>query len=132
MKAAIYCRLSKEDEDLEKENRGKESESIQNQKSMLIDYALENGYEIYHIYSDEDYSGIDRNRPDFNRMIEAASQKKFDIILAKTQSRFTRDMELVENICMANLLNGESGLSQLWTMWTQLMNIIRKVDKLMG
>ena len=31
MKAAIYCRLSKEDEDLEKENRGKESESIQNQ-----------------------------------------------------------------------------------------------------
>ena len=132
MKAAIYCRLSKEDEDLEKENRGKESESIQNQKSMLIDYALEKGYEIYHIYSDEDYSGIDRNRPDFNRMIEAASQKKFDIILAKTQSRFTRDMELVENICMANLLNGESGLSQLWTMWTQLMNIIRKVDKLMG
>ena len=111
MKAAIYCRLSKEDEDLEKENRGKESESIQNQKSMLIDYALEKGYEIYHIYSDEDYSGIDRNRPDFNRMIEAASQK---------------------NICMANLLNGESGLSQLWTMWTQLMNIIRKVDKLMG
>lgn len=96
MKAAIYCRLSKEDEDLEKENRGKESESIQNQKSMLIDYALEKGYEIYHIYSDEDYSGVDRNRPDFNRMIEAASQKKFDIILAKTQSRFTRDMELVE------------------------------------
>ena len=46
MKAAIYCRLSKEDEDLEKENRGKESESIQNQKSMLIDYALEKGYEI--------------------------------------------------------------------------------------
>ena len=29
-------------------------------------------------------------------MIEAASQQKFDIILAKTQSRFTRDMELVE------------------------------------
>ena len=74
----------------------KESESIQNQKSMLINYAIEKGYDIYHIYSDEDYSGIDRDRPDFNRMIEAASQQKFDIILAKTQSRFTRDMELVE------------------------------------
>ena len=34
MKAAIYCRLSKEDEDLEKENRGKESESIQNHDVM--------------------------------------------------------------------------------------------------
>ena len=96
MKAAIYCRLSKEDEEQEKKDREKESESIQNQKSMLINYAIEKGYDIYRIYSDEDYSGIDRNRPDFNRMIEAASQRKFDIILAKTQSRFTRDMELVE------------------------------------
>ncbi len=94
MKAAIYCRLSKEDEDVEE--RGKESESIQNQKSMLIEYAIEKGYDIYHIYSDEDYSGIDRDRPAFNEMIDAASKRRFDIILAKTQSRFTRDMELVE------------------------------------
>ena len=94
MKAAIYCRLSKEDEDAEE--RGRESESIQNQKSMLIQYAIEKGYDIYNIYSDEDYSGVDRNRPAFNEMIDAASRRKFDIILAKTQSRFTRDMELVE------------------------------------
>lgn len=96
MRAAIYCRLSKEDEEQEKEERTRESESIQNQKSMLINYAIEKGYDIYHVYSDEDYSGVDRDRPDFNQMIEAASQRKFDIILAKTQSRFTRDMELVE------------------------------------
>ena len=47
MKAAIYCRLSKEDED-----KIGESESIQNQKSMLLQYALENGFDIYQIYSD--------------------------------------------------------------------------------
>ena len=29
-------------------------------------------------------------------MIQAASEHKFDVVLAKTQSRFTRDMELVE------------------------------------
>ena len=91
MKAAIYCRLSKEDDD-----HDKESESIQNQKSMLIKYAFEKGYEIYNIYCDEDYSGIDRNRPDFCKMIAAADERKFDIILVKTQARFTRDMELVE------------------------------------
>ena len=96
MKAAIYCRLSKEDEELEKDGSGRESESIQNQKSMLIHYAVEKGYDIYQIYCDEDYSGVDRARPAFNRMIEAAGQHKFDVILAKTQSRFTRDMELVE------------------------------------
>ena len=87
MKAAIYCRLSKEDEEQEKKDREKESESIQNQKSMLINYAIEKGYDIYHIYSDEDYSGIDRDRPDFNRMIEAASQQKFDIILNSVYTR---------------------------------------------
>lgn len=91
MKAAIYCRLSKEDE-----YKVGESESIQNQKSMLIQYAVENGFEIYQIYSDEDYSGIDRNRPAFNAMIQAAGEHRFDLVLAKTQSRFTRDMELVE------------------------------------
>ena len=91
MKAAIYCRLSKEDE-----NNTSESESIQNQRSMLIQYAIEQNFEIEEIYIDEDYSGIDRERPAFQAMIEAASQKKFDVVLAKTQSRFTRDMELVE------------------------------------
>ena len=54
------------------------------------------GWDIYAIYCDEDFSGIDSDRPDFNRMIQAAKQKKFQIILCKTQSRFTRDMELVE------------------------------------
>ena len=29
-------------------------------------------------------------------MIQAASEHKFDVVLAKTQARFTRDMELVE------------------------------------
>ena len=92
MLCAIYCRLSREDEDKQKE----ESESIQNQKSILIHYAVEQGWDIYNLYCDEDYSGADANRPDFNRMLRDAEEKKFQIILCKTQSRFTRDMELVE------------------------------------
>ncbi len=91
MKCAVYCRLSKEDED-----KIDESESIQNQKSLLLQFALDKGWEIYKIYCDEDYSGIDRERPDFNALLQAAAAHKFDIVLCKTQSRFTRDMELVE------------------------------------
>ena len=91
MTAAIYCRLSREDEE-----KQSESESIQNQKSMLIKYALDKGWDIYNIYCDEDYSGIDRGRPGFNAMLADAQAGKFEVILAKTQSRFTRDMELVE------------------------------------
>lgn len=92
MLCAIYTRLSKEDEDKQQP----ESESIQNQKSLLINYAVERGWDIFQIYCDEDYSGADSMRPDFNRMIQAAKDKKFQIVLCKSQSRFTRDMELVE------------------------------------
>lgn len=86
---AVYVRLSKEDE----EKQASESESIQNQKALLTQYAAERGWDVYKVYCDEDYSGADSLRPDFNRMLEAAQQKKFQIVLCKTQSRFTRDME---------------------------------------
>ena len=54
-KVAIYCRLS--DEDHNKKNPEEDSRSIQTQKAMLRDYAHEQGWEIYDIYSDDDYSG---------------------------------------------------------------------------
>lgn len=94
MKVALYCRLSEEDKS--KQFEADDSQSIQNQKSMLIGYAVENGWEIYNIYSDDDYTGADRNRPEFKRLLEDAERRKFDIILCKTQSRFTRELELVE------------------------------------
>ena len=94
MKAAIYCRLSEEDR--QKPEKTADSLSIQNQKSMLLQYALEQGWEIYRIYSDDDYTGSDRNRPEFNRLLEDAKNHCFDIVLCKTQSRFTRELELVE------------------------------------
>ena len=93
MKAAIYCRLSEEDRD--KRSFADDSASIQNQKSMLVQYVIEQGWEIYGIYSDDDYAGADRNRPAFRRLLEDAEKRLFDIILCKTQSRFTRELELV-------------------------------------
>ena len=48
MKAAIYCRLS--DEDRGKLHSLDESESIQNQKSILLNYAMEKGWDVYKIY----------------------------------------------------------------------------------
>lgn len=94
MKVAIYCRLSAEDRD--KSSAEDDSESIQNQKAMLIKYASKNGWTIYDIYSDDDYAGTDRRRPEFNRLITDANNRKFDIVLCKSQSRFTRELELVE------------------------------------
>ena len=89
---AIYCRLSKED--LDKKGRD-ESESIQNQKLMLMDYAVSNGLLIHNVYVDEDMSGFS-DRLAFKRMLRDAANGQFNIVLCKHQSRFTRDMELVE------------------------------------
>lgn len=93
-KVAIYCRLSAEDRNKQQETD--ESLSIQNQKMMLINYSIQNGWEIYNIYSDEDFTGADRNRPEFNRLLADAANKKFNIVLCKSQSRFTRELEMVE------------------------------------
>lgn len=94
MKAGIYCRLS--DEDRFKQSQSDESNSIKNQKSMLINYCREHDWEIYDIYIDDDYTGSDRNRPSFNRLINDAREHRFDVVLCKTQSRFTREVEIVE------------------------------------
>jgi len=93
-RAAIYCRLSKEDE--EKINKGDDSESIQNQKLLLMDYAITKGWSVHRIYSDDDRKGFDRDRPEFNRLLMDAENNRFNLVLCKSLSRFTRDMEIVE------------------------------------
>ncbi len=93
-RAVLYLRLSKEDQD--KLNKGDDSASIQNQRLMLMDYALEHDYEVVEVYSDDDESGLYDTRPDFERMLSDAKLNRFDIVLAKSQSRFSRSMEHVE------------------------------------
>lgn len=93
---AIYSRLSEEDKN--KLHEYDDSLSIQNQKSMLISYAISQGWEIYNIYSDDDYKGSDRNRPAFRQLMQDAENRKFNIVLCKSQARFTRELELVEKI----------------------------------
>lgn len=94
VKAVLYLRLSNEDEG--KLTKEEKSESIKNQEMMLKDYANEQGYEIVGIYNDEDWSGADNTRPEFNKMIKECEAGNVDVVIAKTQARFARDMELIE------------------------------------
>jgi len=94
MNVAIYIRLSEEDRD--KADKAQDSESIINQRNMLTEYTKERGWDIYEIYTDEDYSGSDAARPAFNRMITDARERKFKIVLCKSLSRFARDVAMVE------------------------------------
>ena len=92
-KVGIYCRLSIEDKN---KHESIDSQSIQNQKSMLRDYCRERDWVIYDIYADDGYSGIDRSRPEFNRLINDCEKGCIDIVLCKDQSRFSRDTVIIE------------------------------------
>lgn len=116
LKVAIYARLSEEDKN--KLSKNDDSESIQNQKSMLIEYAVQREWEIYNIYSDDDYTGSDRNRPAFNQLLKDAESHKFDIVLCKTQSRFTRELEIVEKYI--------HGLFPIWNI--RFISIVDNAD----
>lgn len=93
-KVAIYCRLSEEDRN--KQSESDDSNSIKNQKALLLQFAASHNWEVFNIYSDDDYAGANRNRPEFKRLLADAEAHRFDVILCKTQSRFTRELELVE------------------------------------
>lgn len=91
-RVAIYCRLSEED----REKDGPDSQSIQNQREMLRQYAADRNWEVVAEWIDDDWAGADRNRPGFRQLLYEAERGAYDIVLCKTQSRFTREIELVE------------------------------------
>ena len=67
---ALYLRLSRDDGTLT------DSESIVNQKSFLLEYAKANSFNVVEIFSDDGYSGLSFDRPEFNRMIKLIEEKK--------------------------------------------------------
>jgi site-specific DNA recombinase len=84
-RAGIYCRLSKDDE------REGMSTSIRTQKMMLEKYCIEQGFKIYDVYMDDGYSGLNFNRPGFNRLLTDIDEGRISIVITKDLSRLGRD-----------------------------------------
>ncbi|MGN0974249.1 MAG: recombinase family protein [Bacilli bacterium] len=82
----IYIRLSREDDD-----KKIESESIKNQKSLLLQYVKENNLKVYDIYIDDGYSGTNFERPEFKRLLNDIESKKINMVITKDMSRLGRD-----------------------------------------
>lgn len=84
-RAVLYLRLSRDDD-----NRG-ESESIQNQRALLREYAARQGFSVIDEYADDGWSGTSFDRPRFQDMLRDMEQHRFDIVLVKDLSRLGRD-----------------------------------------
>lgn len=89
--ASIYLRLSKEDGDVTAGSKN-ESNSISNQKSLIMDYLKDkHDIQVVSIQEDDGYSGVDFNRPSFQLMLEDVKKGIIDCIIVKDLSRFGRN-----------------------------------------
>lgn len=82
---ALYLRLSRDDE-----LQG-ESGSIQTQRMMLRQYAAEHGLPVVDEYIDDGWSGINFDRPGFQRMIDDIEDGKINCVVTKDLSRLGRN-----------------------------------------
>ena len=92
---ALYCRLSVEDTKGEKKN-GKEdlSNSIQNQKAMLLQYARNHRFPHPTFFIDDGYSGVTYDRPGFQKMLDEIEAGHVGAVITKDLSRLGRNSAL--------------------------------------
>ncbi|MCQ5029891.1 recombinase family protein [Flavonifractor sp. DFI.6.63] len=83
--AALYIRLSKEDE-----SEGP-SQSVQNQESLLREFVQQHRLSVYDTYVDDGWSGTNFDRPSFQRMIADIEARKVNMVITKDLSRLGRD-----------------------------------------
>ncbi|MBR2894538.1 MAG: recombinase family protein [Oscillospiraceae bacterium] len=85
LRVAAYCRVSTDEEE--------QLTSYEAQKTYYTDYIMKNPeWTMAGIFADEGISGTSaKKRPEFLRMIRLCKQKKIDMVLAKSISRFARN-----------------------------------------
>lgn len=84
--AALYCRLSKDDD-----GKMGESSSIQTQRDILENYCRQQRLLIHDFYVDDGYSGLNSQRPGFERMLGDIDAGKINLVITKDLSRLGRD-----------------------------------------
>jgi len=97
MRAAIYIRVSTEDQ-------AREGYSLEVQSEYLLNFAKREKWQIYspegsaEIYEDDGYSGYSLDRPAFQSLMSDARKKRFDLILVYKLDRFSRRLRDILNI----------------------------------
>ncbi len=90
-RAWIYCRLDKP---------CTHTQEMERQKSSLLDYAKEKGYEITGL-TEEYGPGIDCGREGLNEVLKHAENGEFDVLLVIDKDRVSRSLSEIYKYCMA-------------------------------
>lgn len=82
MRAALYARYS---------TAGQREASIDDQLRECRDFADKHGFTVVEEFHDAAMSGNESNRPDYQRMLAKAREKRFDVVVAHELSRLSRN-----------------------------------------
>ena len=105
MRAAIYARVSTTDQNCEM------------QLGELREYVSRRGWELAGEYVDTGWSGAKASRPELNRLMHDAGQRKFDVILCWKLDRFGR-----------SLLHCKSALQELQAYGVRFIATSQNID----
>jgi site-specific DNA recombinase len=83
MNAAIYCRVSTEDQE-------REGTSLQTQLDNCLAYCRDKGYNVAYRYS-EAYSGLSLDRPQLNELRELVRNEQLDVVVVYCLDRLSRN-----------------------------------------
>ncbi len=103
MRAAIYVRVSTEEQ-------ASEGYSIGAQKEMLQDYCIVEGWEVAGVYEDDGYSGRSVKRPAYQRMM--SEMDSWDVLLVIKMDRIHRNSRNFMNMMEVLSKHGKMFVSQ--------------------
>ena len=87
-RVGLYIRLSESDEGKSYES---ESESITNQRNLLMDYVKLAGFTLVDEYVDDGFTGTNFDRPSFQRLLKDIENGRINCVITKDLSRLGRD-----------------------------------------
>ncbi len=108
---ALYCRLSRDDE------QEGVSGSIKNQQSILEKYANDNGFKNPRVFIDDGWSGTTFARPAFTEIMELAEKGLIGTLIVKDHSRLGRNRLIVGQLL-------EEGFDSLGVRYIAIMDNI--------
>lgn len=108
---ALYCRLSRDDE------QEGTSGSIKNQQSILEKYAMDNGFKNTRVFVDDGWSGTTFARPAFTEIMELAEKGMIGTLIVKDHSRLGRNRLVVGQLL-------EEGFDSLGVRYIAIMDNI--------
>jgi len=105
VKAAVYARVSTTDQNCEL------------QLNELREYIVRHGWENAGEYVDTGWSGAKASRPEFDKLMEDARKRRFDVVLVWKLDRFGR-----------SLLNCKTALQQLQSNGVRFIATSQNID----